>query len=93
MPSFEDHAYKTYGSYKLWIFSAVLRFCQFILATIVCVLYGSDILFWKGNYKGHIDSKWFYAAGVAAVSIVTALVFILPFIQTQRCFIWDNVLT
>lgn len=69
----------------------VLRFFQFILAIVVCALYGVDL---HAASKAHAgtDSKWAFAEVVGALSAFTALVYGVPFLKSFWGFAWDWVL-
>lgn len=69
----------------------VLRFFQFVLAITVAGLYGVDL---HAAHKAgaYTDGKWVYAEVVAALSVVTVLVYGVPFIKSYWAFGWDWVL-
>lgn len=69
----------------------IIRFLQFVLAITVCGLYGTDL---NAAHKAHVyaDSHWVFAVVVGALSAVTALVFMVPFVKTYLAFGWDVIL-
>lgn len=73
------------------IFSAI-HIVQFALAITVCALYGIDLS--RANKQGkYIDSKWVYAEVVGALSAVTALLYLVPFIlRFWLVWVWNLLL-
>lgn len=69
----------------------VLRFLQFILAITVAGLYGTD-LHRADKMDAYTDGKWVYAEVVAAMSVVTVLIYGIPFIKSYWAFGWDWLL-
>ncbi|EON65715.1 hypothetical protein W97_04954 [Coniosporium apollinis CBS 100218] len=74
----------------LWARIAI-RALQFIFAITVAGLYGTDLANAQKANK-YADSKWVYAEVVAALSAITVLVYLIPFIKTWIFFIWDVIL-
>lgn len=69
----------------------VLRFFQFILALVVCGLYGVD-LHAAHNAHAYVDGKWVFAEVVGALSAFTVLIYGIPFIKSYWAFAWDWIL-
>lgn len=55
-----------------------IRFLQFVLAIMVCVLYGIDLQAAMKQHK-YVDSKWLYAEIVAAMSVFVSLFSMIPY--------------
>lgn len=72
-------------------FSAI-HIVQFALALTVCGLYGVDLS--RANKEGvYTDSKWVYAEVVGALSAVTAILYLIPFIvRFWLIWAWNLVL-
>ncbi|KAK1070066.1 hypothetical protein LTR74_004463 [Friedmanniomyces endolithicus] len=68
-----------------------LRFLQFVLAITVAGLYGVD-LHHAQEAHAYTDGKWVFAEVVAVLSIVTVLVYAVPFVKSWWGFGWDWVL-
>ena len=66
----------------------VLRFFQFILALVVCGLYGID-LHHAHQAHAYVDSKWVFAEVVGGLSAFTCLVYGIPFVKSYWAFGWD----
>ncbi|KAK3722939.1 hypothetical protein LTR37_002084 [Vermiconidia calcicola] len=69
----------------------VLRFLQFILAITVAGLYGVD-LHGASKNNGGADGRWVFAEVVAVLSIITVIVYAMPFIKSYWGFAWDWML-
>ena len=67
----------------------ILRFFQFILALVVCGLYGVDLHAANNAKNGYIDGKWVFAEVVGALSAFTVLIYGIPFIKSYWAFGWD----
>lgn len=68
------------------IFSA-LHLVLLVLATVTAGLYGADL------DSGAGDGRWVYAVVVAGISVLTALLYLLPFVlRFMAVWIWDFVL-
>lgn len=62
-----------------YILFSALHFFQFVLALVVCGLYGVDLD--RARKAGvYSDGKWVYAEVVGALSALTALLYSVPFI-------------
>ncbi|KAK2067347.1 hypothetical protein P8C59_001097 [Phyllachora maydis] len=71
---------------------AVAHFLQFVLALTVIGLYGQDL---QSANKAHVyaDGKWVYAVVVGALSALTALLFLVPFIlRLAHVWVWGYIL-
>ncbi|KAK5736529.1 hypothetical protein LTR17_007348 [Elasticomyces elasticus] len=70
----------------------LLRSIQFILAITVAGLYGTE-LHRYGNVKdeNHVYyyGRWVFAEVVAILSVITVLVYAIPFIKSWWGFVWD----
>ncbi|KAI0476451.1 hypothetical protein GGR56DRAFT_674916 [Xylariaceae sp. FL0804] len=62
-----------------YLLFSILHFFQFVLALTVCGLYGVD-LHHAHNQGKYTDGKWVYAEVVGALSALTALLYLVPFI-------------
>lgn len=72
-------------------FSA-LHIVQFALAITVCGLYGVDLQRAHVEHK-YIDSKWIYAEVVGAISALTAVLYLVPFIlRFWLVWAWNIIL-
>lgn len=69
----------------------ILRFFQFVLGITVAGLYGVD-LHAANKADAYTDGKWVYAEVVAALSVVTVLIYGIPFIKSYWAFAWDWIL-
>ncbi|CRK43398.1 hypothetical protein BN1723_005650 [Verticillium longisporum] len=70
----------------------VIHFFQFVLAITVIGLYGTDLQRAR-EADSYVDAKWVYAVVVGALSALTALLFMVPFIlRFAFTFVWDFVL-
>lgn len=73
------------------VFTAI-HVVQFALALTVCGLYGVDLSRARKN-GAHADSKWVYAEVVGALSAVTAVLYLVPFIlRFWLVWAWNLVL-
>ncbi|KAK3715162.1 hypothetical protein LTR37_007372 [Vermiconidia calcicola] len=63
----------------------------FVLALTVAGLYGVD-LHGASKNNGGVDGRWVFAEVVAVLSIVTVIVYALPFIKSYWGFAWDWML-
>ncbi|KAK4900988.1 hypothetical protein LTR27_002171 [Elasticomyces elasticus] len=73
-----------------------LRFLQLVFAVTVAGLYAVDLQDVKhihdyklGNYGVWIYSRWVFAEVVAILSIITVLVYAVPFVKSSWGFAWD----
>ncbi|KAL3417150.1 hypothetical protein PVAG01_11150 [Phlyctema vagabunda] len=75
-----------------YILQSVFRFIQFVMALVVCGLYGTDLS--KANKMGkYSDGKWIYAEVVGALAAFTALLYMIPFMmRVPMLFVWDTIL-
>lgn len=69
----------------------VLRFFQFILAITVIGLYAVDLRK-ADKMDKYTDGKWVYAVVVGVLSVITVLVYAIPFIKSHWAFGWDWLL-
>ncbi|KXJ90578.1 hypothetical protein Micbo1qcDRAFT_176357 [Microdochium bolleyi] len=70
----------------------VLHFFQFVLGITVCGLYGVDLQRARNEGK-YVDGKWVYAEVVGALSALTAILYMIPFIiRFAAVTIWSAVL-
>lgn len=69
-----------------------IHIVQFALALAVCGLYGQDLS--NARQHGvHADSKWVFAVVVGALSALTAVLYLVPFIlRFWLVWAWDLVL-
>ncbi|KAL1842819.1 hypothetical protein VTJ49DRAFT_4148 [Mycothermus thermophilus] len=76
-------------SYLLFSF---LHFAQFVLAVVVCTLYGIDLHRARRN-GDRADGRWVYAEVVGVLSALTALLFFIPAIlRFALVWAWNLVL-
>jgi hypothetical protein len=73
------------------IIRTTFRLLQIIIALIIAGLYGRDLQT-DSEHGDHADSRWVYAEVVAGFSLLTAAVYLLPFIQSFKFFFWDAIL-
>jgi hypothetical protein len=74
-----------------FIVHTVIRFFQFVLALVVCGLYGVDLTAAREQHY-HADGKWVYAEVVGTLAALTALIFMVPFFKTYLLFGWDLII-
>lgn len=69
----------------------ILRIAQLVLALTVAGLYGIRI---NAERKAHasISHDWLFAAVVAGLAALTAIVYMVPAVKSFLFFIWDAVL-
>ncbi|RVD81318.1 uncharacterized protein DFL_009185 [Arthrobotrys flagrans] len=73
------------------IILGILRLLQLALACAVIGLYGKYLA--RATDAGeHADARWIWAVVVGGLSIVTAILYSLPFWPLRFFFIWDIVL-
>jgi len=75
-----------------FVLFSIVHFCQFVLALVVCGLYGVDLhaASLAGKYT---DSKWVYAEVVGGLSATTTLLYLVPFIlRFSFVWIWNVVI-
>ncbi|KAI1397973.1 hypothetical protein F4819DRAFT_499095 [Hypoxylon fuscum] len=80
--------------YEMWL-RWVARGIQFILAIIVCGLYGNRVD--RDRKEGNAQSSaWVYAVIVAGLTCITCLLYSIPNpcskMQSHRLFAWDLIL-
>ncbi|KAF2104196.1 hypothetical protein NA57DRAFT_70413 [Rhizodiscina lignyota] len=68
------------------ILRMVLRVLQFILSLVVVGIYGTELK------VVHYSVRYEYAVVVAALSALTAVIFLIPKIKSFIFFIWDFIL-
>ncbi|KAK7754623.1 hypothetical protein SLS62_003406 [Diatrype stigma] len=81
-----------FGMAISYISFSILHFFQFVLAVTVCGLYAVDLdsAHKQGKYT---DGKWVYAVVVGALSAVTSLLYLIPFIlRFAAVTAWSAVL-
>jgi len=89
--TWRDSAVASHHSFALYLFASTLRLLQFVMAIVVCGLYGTDLN--NARKAGTpADSAEIYAEVVGALAALTALVFLLPFIRAHITFAWDFVI-
>ncbi|KAF4119916.1 hypothetical protein GMORB2_3604 [Geosmithia morbida] len=74
----------------VYIFFTALHFLCFALGITVCGVYGQNL-----KDKGDHESRWIYAVVVGALSVVTCLVYSIPFVLRLGGLFktaWDLVL-
>ncbi|KAI0894448.1 hypothetical protein F4806DRAFT_473308 [Annulohypoxylon nitens] len=75
-----------------YLLFSVLHFVQFILALVVCGLYGIDLQRARSQDK-YIDGKWVYAEVVGGLAALTAVLYFIPFIlRFAVVTIWSFVI-
>ncbi|XXH05793.1 hypothetical protein Hte_012231 [Hypoxylon texense] len=75
-----------------YLLFCVLHFFQFVLAVTVCGLYGVDLQRARSQGK-YADGKWVYAEVVGALSALTAILYLVPFIlRFAAVTVWSFVL-
>ncbi|EMC94260.1 hypothetical protein BAUCODRAFT_141621 [Baudoinia panamericana UAMH 10762] len=89
MEFLDDHS--SHGGAIGAIIRAVIRFFQFILAIVVCALYGVDL---QNAHRAHsyTDGRWVFAEVVAGLAAVTTIVYAVPFVKSYWAFGWDWIL-
>ncbi|KAK7946484.1 Uracil phosphoribosyltransferase [Apiospora aurea] len=68
-----------FGMTLAYIAFSILHFFQFVLALVVCGLYGVDLDRARKAGK-YTDGKWVFAEVVGALSALTAILYSVPFI-------------
>lgn len=69
-----------------------IHIVQLALALAVCGLYGQDLSSARKN-GSYVDSTWVYAVVVGALSAVTALLYLIPFVlRFWLVWAWNLVL-
>lgn len=73
------------------ILRTAFRVIQLIIALVIAGIYGEDLR------KAHdasepADSRWVFAEVVAGLSIITAIVYLVPMVRSVKFFAWDAVL-
>ncbi|KAH9905332.1 hypothetical protein F4778DRAFT_703121 [Xylariomycetidae sp. FL2044] len=75
-----------------YLLFAILHFFQFVLSVTVCGLYGVDLQRARTHGK-YTDGKWVYAEVVGALSALTALLYLIPFIlRFAATTIWSFII-
>lgn len=73
------------------ILRTALRIIQMIIALVIAGIYGQDLR--KAQSANEpADSRWVFAEVVAGLSIITAIVYLVPVIKSTKYFAWDAVL-
>ena len=74
-----------------FVFHALIRFLQLVLALAVIGLYGQYLNNARIQNK-YADPNFVYAVVTASLAAVTAVVYLIPFLKTSRFFGWDLVI-
>ncbi|CAN8100004.1 unnamed protein product [Discula destructiva] len=75
-----------------YIVFSFIHIVQFALALAVCGLYGQDLTRARNN-DSYVDSKWVFAVVVGALSALTAVLYLIPFIlRFWLVWAWNMVL-
>jgi hypothetical protein len=86
-----DHRTTSPGGLTGAVLRTALRVSQIIIALVVAGLYGKGLNDAdKADRKA--DSAWIYAEVVVGLSIITAVVYLLPFLRSFKFFVWDATL-
>jgi len=86
-----DHRATPAGGLMGVIARTTMRALQILISLVIAGLYGADLNeATKNHEKAH--SAWVFAEIVAGFSIITACVYLLPFIGSYRFFAVDSVL-
>jgi uncharacterized integral membrane protein len=73
------------------ILRITLRALQIIIALVIAGLYGKDLN--DADKAGrNADPAWVFAEVVAGLSVITVVVYLLPFMRSFRFFFWDAIL-
>jgi len=73
------------------ILRTALRGIQLVIALVIAGIYGQDLR--KAHDAGEpTDSRWVFAEVVTGLSIITAIVYLVPMVRSFKFFAWDAVL-
>lgn len=88
--SIAHRTYRPHGTTGL-IANIAFRLVQLVVALVVAGLYGKDLQR-ATKMKQSADSRWVYAEVVAGFTAITAIVYMVPKIQSFMFWIWDVIL-
>ena len=88
---FRDKAEHSHHSFAGFVFSAVLRFLQFVLALTVIGLYGQYLNSARLQHK-YADPNFVYAVVVGVLAALTSLLYLVPLFVWSKLFGWDVVI-
>ena len=86
--AWRESASNAHFSFFGFLFNAILRFIQLVLALTVIGLYGQYVNNARLQHK-YADPNYVYAVVVGSIASLTALVWTIPFLKTSMFFAWD----
>lgn len=86
-----DHRTTPPGGLVGVIARTTLRVLQIIVALVVAGLYGDNLN--KARKAGQkAESAFIYSEVVVGLSIITAIVYLLPILKSYKFFFWDTII-